>query len=97
MNKLAKLNEYRARQGKKPLKTWKETAAKLDATLAALAAEFDAPKTSKHTTLSRIARELGIDPKTARAKLRKKHGAAWKALPEAELRRLISPSPARAS
>ena len=30
MNKLAKLNEYRAAQGKKPLKAWKEAAAKLE-------------------------------------------------------------------
>jgi hypothetical protein len=93
MNKLDQLNEYRAAQGKKPLKAWKESAAKLDALLASLAPET--PK-GKHTTLPRIAREMGIDPKTARAKLRKKHGAAWKSLPEAELRSLISPSPARA-
>jgi hypothetical protein len=88
MNKLAKLNEYRAAQGKKPLKAWKEAAAKLDALLAS----FE-PK--KHTSLPSIARELGIDPKTARAKLRKKHGSAWKSLPEAELRNVLSPSPAR--
>jgi hypothetical protein len=50
-----------------------------------------APKPApKHTALPRIARELGIDPKTARAKLRKSHGAAWKALPEAEIRTLIA-------
>jgi methylphosphotriester-DNA--protein-cysteine methyltransferase len=89
MNKLATLNEYRAAQGKKPLKAWKESTAKLDSLLASL-------EPRKHTTLPHIARELGIDPKTARAKLRKKHGAAWKSLPEAELRSVISPSPARA-
>jgi hypothetical protein len=97
MNKLATLNEYRAKEGKKPLKAWKESAAKLDATLAALAAKLGQPApTGKHTTLPRIARELGIDPKTARAKLRKKHGSAWKSLNEAKLRSAISPSPARA-
>jgi hypothetical protein len=89
MNKLAKLNEHRAAQGKKPLKAWKESAAKLDALLASF-------EPRKHTTLPRIARELGIDPKTARGRLRKKHGSAWKSLPEAEVRSLISPSPARA-
>ena len=90
MNKLDQLNQYRVAQGKKPLNAWKESAAKLDALLASLA-----PVTTKHTTLPRIARELGINPKTARAKLRKKHGKAWKSLTEAELRSAISPSPAR--
>jgi hypothetical protein len=44
----------------------------------------------KHTALPRIARELGINPKAARAKLRKSHGVVWKALPEAEIRTLIA-------
>jgi hypothetical protein len=98
MNKLATLNGYRAKEGKKPLKAWKESTAKLDTLLAVLSAKLGqpAPETGKHTTLPRIARELGIDPKTARAKLRKKHGKDWKSMSEAELRSVISPSPDRA-
>jgi hypothetical protein len=44
----------------------------------------------EHTALPQIARELGIDPKKARAMLRKAHGSAWKTLPEAEIRTLIT-------
>lgn len=43
----------------------------------------------EHAKLPDIARELGIDPKKARAKLRKSHGAAWKTLPEDQIRTLV--------
>jgi hypothetical protein len=48
------------------------------------------PAPIKHTALPRIARELGIDPKAARAKLRKSHGKQWKSLSDDELRTLIA-------
>lgn len=50
-----------------------------------------APKTPvTHTALPKIVRAMGIDPKAARAKLRKSHGAAWKTLTDDELRKLIA-------
>lgn len=49
-----------------------------------------APVVIHTTSLPKIARAMGIDPKAARAKLRKSHGAAWKALGDDELRALIA-------
>ena len=42
--------------------------------------------------LPRIARSLGIDPKAARAKLRKMLGAEWHQLTEDELRAALTPA-----
>jgi hypothetical protein len=47
-------------------------------------------KKPAHTALPKIARAMGIDPKSARAKLRKLHGPAWKSLSDDELRTLIA-------
>jgi hypothetical protein len=80
------LNEYRVRLGMKPLKSWSASRVALE-----VAIDKIKPKpVARHTSLPSIARELGINPKAARAKLRKSHGAAWKALTNDELRALIA-------
>jgi hypothetical protein len=77
---LATLNAHRMSKGMKPLRSWKASKAALEEAIAKVAP----PKTG--AVLPRIARELKIDPKKARAKLRKAHGSAWRKLNEKELR-----------
>lgn len=87
--KLARLNELNARLGKPAMKAWKQTTAKLDEAIRvaeAAVAELKEPK----SILPRIAKELGLDPKKARAKLRKAHGYDWKKMNEDELRKELA-------
>jgi len=95
MSKLDLLNERRVAIGKPALKSWKSSAAKLDEAIALLGYVILPTKTKPAPTpkpLPRIARSLGIDPKAARAALRKSHGAAWKSLTEDELRAALTPA-----
>lgn len=89
-NRLATLNTLRTAAGKAPLKSWKESNAKLEAAIAALtpAAKLSEPapvakaeaKVQKKAAasyahadrpLQAICKELNLNPKVARAKLRK--------------------------
>lgn len=79
-DKLTQLNALRVANGMKPLKTWKESTAKLDAVIAKLQStsttkqQLEASvKTTKGDAVSitTIAKELGINDKVARAKLRR--------------------------
>jgi hypothetical protein len=93
-DKLALLNERRVALGKPALKSWKGSKAKLEEAITALG---HAPTTESKPApapkpLPRIARSMGIDPKAARAALRKIHGAAWKQLTEEELRAALTPA-----
>jgi len=76
------LNTIRARLGKAPLKSWKESKAKLLTTIEKLTAQLPveaqkkapkkAPKVNgENVTLANIARGIGLDPKIARAKMRR--------------------------
>lgn len=103
MSTLNELNALRTANSMKPLKSWKESKAKLDAAIKKLsassstttqlkasveavaskpvakkpAAKAEAKKPAKDgTSISTIAAELGIDPKVARAKLRRAFGDA---------------------
>jgi len=78
---LTKYNLLASRAGKKPLKAWKDSKAKLQARIDALVPTEQVPsKPAKkpvangESTMSvaDVARELGINPKVARAKLRRK-------------------------
>ena len=96
MSKLDLLKERRVAIGKAPLKSWKGSAAKLDEAIALLSYVIVPKKEAKPAPtpkpLPRIARSLGINPKAARAALRKSHGAAWKSLTEDELRAALTPA-----
>lgn len=83
-NRLATLNALRTAAGKAPLKSWKESKAKLEAAIAALtpAAKLSEPETKVQKKaaasyahadrpLKAICKELNLNPKVARAKLRK--------------------------
>lgn len=95
MNKLELLNSRRIALGKTPLKSWKGSKAKLEEAITALGHAINPEKPKAEPTtkpLPHIARSLGIDPKAARAALRKAHGAAWKSLTEDELRAALTPA-----
>lgn len=95
---LMELNELREAKDMKPIKTWKQSRAKLEEAIDNLDAESTPPANKKPVTkkkkpaakkkppgkkrgpqpkddgllsVSDIAREIGIDPKVARAKLRR--------------------------
>lgn len=79
---IAELNAQRAAMGKQPLKAWKDSRAKLEAALGINAnaiREFRANEIAaaqptpvgEPVKLKDIAAELGINPKVARAKLRR--------------------------
>jgi hypothetical protein len=80
---LATLNAHRMSKGMKPLRSWKASKAALEEAIAKVAPK---KKTPEVAMLPRIARELKMDPKAARVKLRKAHGSAWRKLSEKELR-----------
>jgi hypothetical protein len=68
---LKRLNELRAATGQKPIKSWKESKAKLEVAVAALEPS-DAPADDGDTlTAAQIAKSIGLDPRIARAILRK--------------------------
>ena len=77
MDRLDLLNERRVALGKPALKSWKGSKAKLEEAITALghAMPHEEKPTPGPKPLPRIARSLGIDPKAARAALRKSHGA----------------------
>ena len=89
MNRLDLLNERRVALGKPALKSWKGSKAKLEEAITALGHAQPKPPTKP---LPRIARSMGIDPKAARAALRKAHGSHWKTLTEDELRAALTPA-----
>ena len=95
MEKLALLNERRVALGKPALKSWKGSKAKLEEAIATLGHAV-VPKEAKTTPtpkpLPRVARSLGIDPKAARAALRKAHGSNWRVMTEDELRAALTPA-----
>jgi hypothetical protein len=79
MTTLTTLNTLRTAAGMKPLKAWKESKAKLVAAIEKLT-----PKTNgNEVTIAQLARELGINPRVARAKCRRRRaelnaqGKAW--------------------
>ena len=95
MEKLDLLNERRVALGKPALKSWKGSKAKLEEAIAVLGHAVVPKETKAEPTpkpLPRIARSLGIDPKAARAALRKAHGSNWRVMTEDELRAALSPA-----
>jgi hypothetical protein len=94
MNRLDLLKERRVALGKPALNSWKGSKAALEEAITALghAPKTEAKEEAKPAPkpLPRIARSLGIDPKAARAALRKAHGAEWKSLTEDELRAALT-------
>ena len=93
MEKLDLLNERRVALGKPALKSWKGSKAKLEEAIAALGHAVVPKETKEAPTpkpLPRIARSLGIDPKAARAALRKAHGSNWRVMTEDELRAALT-------
>ena len=96
MEKLALLNERRVALGKPALKSWKGSKAKLEEAIAALGhavvPKTEAKEAPTPKPLPRIARSLGIDPKAARAALRKAHGSNWRVMTEDELRAALTPA-----
>jgi len=70
---LARLNDLRTSAGMKPIKAWKGSRAALEAAIAAqpMSAATDDGPTAAPMSLADWCRENGINPKVARAKLRR--------------------------
>lgn len=72
---LARLNDLRTAAGMKPTKAWKGSRTALEAAIEALSPKQDAQRTAPdeavRTSLAEWCRENGINPKVARAKLRR--------------------------
>jgi hypothetical protein len=67
----AELNARRIAADMKPLKTWKASTAALEAAVAKLTPVPTATEQGETITVAAVARELGINPKVARAKCRR--------------------------
>jgi AraC-like DNA-binding protein len=74
---LNRLNQLREARGMKPLKAWKASKEKLHEAIASLEKvpaaiqDINVEEPMKYVTLTEIARELGMSPKVARAKMRR--------------------------